>query len=143
MLFRSVTANIRAMEWAQFSEYIRQPPAESQTQMNLTWWRSVNGDPDSAIGVFTAAEMPPAGNNPTYYESEEFERLYAAQQTEPDPDARRELLRDLQRVLMEDLPAIPMYQQPQLWAARSDVVGLEDVITPLSTLRPIHTVTIE
>jgi len=138
-----VTANIRAMEWAQFSEYIRQPPAESQTQMNLTWWRSVNGDPDSAIGVFTAAEMPPAGNNPTYYESEEFERLYAAQQTEPDPDARRELLRDLQRVLMEDLPAIPMYQQPQLWAARSDVVGLEDVITPLSTLRPIHTVTIE
>src|SRR5690606_10121058 len=83
---------------AQFAEYIRQPPAESQTQMNLTWWRSVNGDPDSAIGVFTAAEMPPAGNNPTYYESEEFERLYAAQQTEPDPDARRELLRDLQRV---------------------------------------------
>ncbi len=138
-----VTANIRAMEWAQFSEYIRQPPDEAQTQMNLTWWRSVNGDPDSAIGVFTAAEMPPAGNNPTYYESDEFERLYAAQQTEPDPDARRELLRDLQRVLMEDLPAVPMYQQPQLWAARSDVAGMEDVITPLSTLRPLYTVSID
>ena len=44
---------------------------------------------------------------------------------------------------MEDLPAVPMYQQPQLWAARSDVVGMEDVITPLSTLRPLYTVSIE
>lgn len=138
-----VTANIRAMEWAQFSQYIRQEPDVSQTQMNLTWWRSVNGDPDSAIGVFTAAEMPPTGNNPTYYESDEFERLYAAQQVEPDATKRSQLLNDLQRVLMEDIPAIPMYQQPQLWAARADVEGLEDVITPLSTLRPIYTVTIK
>lgn len=138
-----VTANIRAMEWAQFSEYIRRPPAESQTQMNLTWWRSVNGDPDSAIGVFTAAEMPPGGNNPTYYASDEYEALYASQQVEPDTDGRRQILTDLQRVLMSDLPAIPMYQQPQLWAARADVVGLEDVITPLSTLRPIYSLRIE
>jgi len=138
-----VTANIRAMEWAQFSEYIRQAPAESQTQMDLTWWRSVNGDPDSAIGVFTAAEMPPSGNNPSYYENQEFERLYSEQQTEANTDTRRQILDDLQRVLMADLPAIPMYQQPQLWAARSDVVGLEDAITPLSTLRPLFKVSIE
>ncbi|HEX7004873.1 MAG TPA: ABC transporter substrate-binding protein [Trueperaceae bacterium] len=138
-----VNVEIQAMEWAQFSQFIRQPPAEAQSQMSLTWWRSVNGDPDSAIGVFTEAEMPPGGNNPTYYVSEEFERLYAAQQVEPDPEARRQLLEDLQRVLMEELPAIPLYNQPQLWAVRADVIGLEDVITPLSTLEPLYTVSIE
>jgi ABC-type transport system substrate-binding protein len=44
---------------------------------------------------------------------------------------------------MEDLPAIPLYNQPQLWAVRADVVGFEDVITPLSTVHPLHTVRVE
>lgn len=138
-----VDVEIQAMEWAQFSEFIRQPIEESQTEMSLTWWRSVNADPDSAIGVFTEAELPPGGNNPTYYVSEEFERLYAAQQAEADPEARRQILRDLQEVLMSDLAAIPMYNQPQLWAARANVVGFEEVITPLSTIEPLHNVRIE
>lgn len=138
-----VTVTIRAMEWAQFSQYIRQPIDEADTQMSLTWWRTVNADPDSAIGVFTEAEIPPAGNNPTYYVSEEFERLYEIQQTEPDPQRRLQAIVDLQRVLMEDLPSIPLYNQPQLWATRADVVGFEDVITPLSTVHPLHTVRIE
>lgn len=138
-----VDVQIRAMEWAQFSEYIRQPLEESQSQMTVTWWRTVNADPDSAIGVFTAAELPPDGNNPTFYVSEEFEQLYAAQQTESDPETRLQIIRDLQEVLMTDLPAIPMYNQPQFWAVRADVVGFEDVITPLSTVHPLHTVSIE
>jgi peptide/nickel transport system substrate-binding protein len=138
-----VNVTIQAMEWAQYSEYIRRPIEESSTEMTLTWWRTVNADPDSAIGVFTEAELPPAGNNPTYYVNEEFERLYRVQQTEPDPELRLQAIRDLQRVLMEDLPAIPLYNQPQLWAVRADVVGFEDVITPLSTVHPLHTVRIE
>lgn len=138
-----VNVRIRSMEWAQFSQYIRQPLDQSQTEMTVTWWRTVNADPDSAIGVFTAAELPPAGNNPTFYVSEEFERLYKAQQTEPDSETRRQVIRDLQEVLMADLPAIPMYNQPQFWAVRADVVGFDEVITPLSTVQPLYTVTIE
>jgi peptide/nickel transport system substrate-binding protein/oligopeptide transport system substrate-binding protein len=137
-----VNVKIQAMEWAQFSELIRQPLEVSSTEMTLTWWRSVNADPDSAIGVFTEAELPP-GNNPTYYVSEEFERLYMAQQTEPGQEQRLQIIRDLQEVLMSDLPAIPMYNQPQLWAARADVVGFDETITALSTMQPLHNVTIK
>jgi len=137
-----VNVELRAMEWAQFSEYIRQPLGQSQSEMTLIWWRTVNADPDSAIGVFTEAELPP-GNNPTFYVSEEFERPYEAQQTGSDLAARRQVIRDLQEVLMTDLPAIPMYNQPQFWAVRADVVGFDEVITPLSTVQPLYTVTIE
>ena len=138
-----VTVNIQAMEWAQFSSYIRQPIEQTSTEMVVTWWRTVNADPDSAIGVYTAAELPPAGNNPTFYVNEEFERLYQVQQTEPDPELRLQAIVDMQRVLMADLPALPMYNQPQLWATRADVVGFEDVITPLSTVHPLFQVSIE
>jgi peptide/nickel transport system substrate-binding protein len=135
-----IRVNIVPMEWAQFSEYIRQPVDEARTNMTLTWWRTVNGDPDSAIGIFTERELPPAGNNVPYYVSEEFERLYRAQQVETDEQERLEQIRDLQQVLMEGLPAIPMYNQPQLWAARANVVGFQEAITPLSTMKPLHEV---
>ncbi len=42
---------------------------------------------------------------------------------------------------MEDLPAMPMYNQPQFWAARTDISGFREAITPLSTVRPLHKVT--
>jgi peptide/nickel transport system substrate-binding protein len=135
-----IRVNIVPMEWAQFSEYIRQPAGDARTNMTLTWWRTVNGDPDSAIGIFTRKELPPAGNNVPYYVSDEFERLYQAQQVETDDQERLAQIRDLQRVLMEDLPAIPMYNQPQLWAARANVVGFQEAITPLSTMEPLHQV---
>lgn len=135
-----VTVKIQATEWAQFSEMIRQPLEKNTTEMTLTWWRTINGDADSAIGIFTRAEWPPQGNNVPFYYSEAFERLYKAQQVEADPDRRRELLRQLQQVAMQDLPVIPMYNQPQYWAARRGVKGFGEKITPLSTLLPLYDV---
>lgn len=137
-----VNVKVQAMEWAQFSAFIRQPPESNKTEMTLTWWRTVNGDPDSAIGVFTKKEMPQRGNNVSLYVSPEFERLYAAQQTETDRDKRLKAIRDLQQVLMRDLPAIPMYNQPQLWASRANVDNFAEVITPLSTLDSLYRVSI-
>ncbi len=135
-----VAVRIQAMEWAQFSEMIRQPLEKNTTEMTLTWWRTINGDADSAIGIFTRAEWPPQGNNVPFYLSDMFERLYKAQQVEPNPERRKELLRQLQQVAMYDLPVIPMYNQPQYWAARKGVKGFGEKITALSTLLPLYDV---
>lgn len=135
-----VDMKVQAMEWAQYSDFIRQAPADNQTQMSFTWWRTVNGDPDSAIGIYSTKEMPPAGNNVPLYSSDEFEKLYHQQQVETDEQARLQEIDDMQKVLMEDLPSIPMYQQPQFWASRANVVGWADVVTPLSTMKPMNEV---
>ncbi|HXF82310.1 MAG TPA: ABC transporter substrate-binding protein [bacterium] len=135
-----VTMRINQMEWGQYSAMLRLPLERNPTQMTFTWWRTVNGDADSAIGIYSRAELPPRGNNVPFYVSEEFERLYAAQQVESDPAKRRALIRQLQQVLMQDLPSIPMYQQPIFWAARKRVVGLASKVTSLSTLWPLYDV---
>lgn len=135
-----VHVKIQSMEWAAYSKFIRTAPDQNHTQMSLTWWRTVNGDPDSAIGIFSKEEMPPAGNNVPLYSSNAFETLYKEQQVETDPAKRLQEITDLQKVLMQDLPEIPMYQQPQFWASRANVVGWADVVTPLSTLLPIYQV---
>lgn len=135
-----ITVRINPMEWGQFSATIRLPVDRNPSQMTFTWWRTVNADADSAIGVFSRAEMPPAGNNVPMYLSEDFDRLYAAQQVEANPDKRRALIRQLQQVLMKDLPAIPMYQQPIFWATRKNVIGFPRKVTSLSTTWPLYDV---
>ena len=134
-----VTMKINPMEWGQFSAMLRLPVDRNPTQMTFTWWRTVNADADSAIGIFTKAEFPP-GNNIGIYFSEEFDRLYASQQVETDPNKRRATIRSMQQVLMQDLPAIPMYQQPIFWATRQEVVGFPSKVTPLSTVWPLYDV---
>ncbi|MER3399174.1 MAG: hypothetical protein C4316_11725 [Chloroflexota bacterium] len=135
-----VTVRIQAMEWAQFSEMTRQPLEKNITEMTFTWWRTINGDADSAISIFTRAEWPPQGNKVPFYYNEAFERLYKAQQVETDPNRRREFLQQLQQVAMQDLLVIPIYNQPQYWAARKAVKGFGEKITPLSTLLPLYDV---
>ncbi|MBI4280535.1 MAG: ABC transporter substrate-binding protein, partial [Armatimonadetes bacterium] len=131
-----VNVQLQFMEWGQFADLIRQPLDKSQTQMTLTWWRTINGDADSAIGIFSRAELPPAGNNIPFYDNAEWNRLYDAQQVERDEKKRLALLHDLQRIAMRDLPVIPMYNQPQFWATRANLSNFEPKITPLSTVHP-------
>ncbi len=135
-----ITMRINQMEWGQYSAMLRLPLERNPVQMSFTWWRTVNNDADSAIGIYTRGEIPPRGNNVPFYVTDEFERLYAAQQVEGDPEKRRAIIRQMQQVLMTDLPAIPMYQQPIFWATRKNVVGYAKHVTPISTTWPLHDV---
>jgi peptide/nickel transport system substrate-binding protein len=137
-----VTMRINQMEWGQYSAMLRLPLDRNPSQMTFTWWRTVNGDADSAIGIYSKAELPPGGNNVPFYTSDEFERLYAAQQGETDQERRRSEIRAMQQVLMQDLPAIPMYQQPIFWATRKNVIGYAKHVTSISTTWPLYDVEI-
>jgi len=39
---------------------------------------------------------------------------------------------------MQDLPVIPMYQQPIFWATRKHVIGFSKKVTSLSTVWPLY-----
>lgn len=135
-----VTMRINQMEWGQYSAMLRLPLERNPTQMSFTWWRTVNADADSAIGIYSRADLPPRGNNVPFYSSDDFERLYLAQQIEPDQEKRRAIIRELQQVIMNDMPTIPMYQQPIFWATRRNVYGYAKHVTSLSTTWPLFDV---
>jgi len=137
-----VTMRINQMEWGQYSAMIKLPLDRNPNQMSFTWWRTVNGDCDSAVGIYTRSDLPPVGNNVPFYQSDAFEKAYADQQSETDPEKRRAIIRRLQQILMNDLPALPMYQQPILWATRKNIEGFAQKVTPLSTVWPLYDVAI-
>lgn len=43
----------------------------------------------------------------------------------------------MQKLLMNDLPFLPLYNEPQIWAAKKNLEGVE--INPLTCLQPLHT----
>jgi peptide/nickel transport system substrate-binding protein len=131
-----VTVKIVDLEWGTLSQLSAQALDKNPIQAVFFGWRSVNGDIDSAIQDFGSQFWKPAGNNMSFYKNDEFDRLLQFEQSTLDVRKRLETLGRMQGLLMEDVPALFLYGEPQIWAARKTLKGLE--WNPLESLHPLH-----
>ena len=97
-----VEAEILNQEWKVFVETRNQ---RKDTQVYRQGWTGDYDDPFTFLEILRST----AGQNDPGYNSPEFDRLVAASQTAPDPQARMELLQQAERVMLEDLPILPLY----------------------------------
>jgi peptide/nickel transport system substrate-binding protein len=110
----------------------------------MLWGWGSDPDPAFLLGVALCDEIA-TGFSETGYCNPEFDELYAAQGVETDPDARMEMIHEMQRILVEDVPYLIPYYQVSIQAWRTDTftgwldvdptLGLEDV-SSLVNLRP-------
>jgi peptide/nickel transport system substrate-binding protein len=88
------------------------------------WGWYPDPDPSAQLALFTCDERPPDGetygNNDSYYCNPEYDRLYLEQLAEPDPEARMEIVHEMQRIFYEDSPYAVIYYVPIFSAWRSD-----------------------
>jgi peptide/nickel transport system substrate-binding protein len=95
------------------------------------------GDPDPGfqLSIYLGSEIP-SGLNETGYSNPVYDELYTQQATELDPDARRAIIWEMQRIVLEDVVyIIPWYGQSvqafrtdrfQGWIIDQVKVALED-----------------
>jgi peptide/nickel transport system substrate-binding protein len=110
----------------------------------MLWGWGSDPDPSFLLGVGLCDEIP-SGFSETGYCNPDFDELYFAQAVETDPDTRVEQIREMQRILVEDVPYIIPYYQQSIQAWRTDTftgwpeddptLGLEDP-SSLIALRP-------
>ena len=131
-----VTMKIVDLEWGTLSQMGAQPVEKSQLQATLFGWRSVNGDIDSSIQDFGSAFWRPKGNNLSFWKSDEFDRLLTFEQGTLDARKRVEALHRMQEILMDELPALWLYGEPQIWAAKRTLKGVE--WNPLESMQSLH-----
>ncbi len=90
----------------------------------FSWGWYPDPDPDSALSWFKCDQRPPDGaaygNNDSYYCNPEYDRLYLEQQLALDPDARWEVVHEMQRIYYEDAAYAVMWYDPYFQAYRSD-----------------------
>lgn len=93
----------------------------------MLWGWGTDPDPAFLLGVTLCTEID-SGFSETGYCNPEYDELYDAQAVEQDHDARVELIIEMQRILIEDVPyIIPYYGQTiQAWRTDTFTGWLED-----------------
>ena len=79
--------------------------------------------PDSFRYLFHSDSAPPGGANRGRYRSAEADHLIARAERLEDPQDQAPLYRALQKVLLEELPYVPLWYEHQVAALRKEIQG--------------------
>ncbi|HYM52461.1 MAG TPA: ABC transporter substrate-binding protein [Candidatus Dormibacteraeota bacterium] len=112
----------------------------------ILWGWGSDPDPQFLLGVLLCTEIE-SGFSESGYCNPEYDDLYAAQGIETDAQARIDIIHEMQRIALEDVPYIIPYYEQSIEAYRTDrftgfpegelTLGLTDP-TALTVIRPVE-----
>ena len=78
-------------------------------QLNLLRWVGANNDPDIFEFVFSSKRFPPDGANRGHYHNPRVDELTDQIRVEMDQSKRKILCSEVQKILADDLPYLPLW----------------------------------
>ncbi len=100
-----IALDIRSFEFATFFADV----THGAFQMYGLRWIGGNEDPDIFEYAFDSAKFPPNGANRGFYSNPKVDALINRARQEVDPNARKPLYAEVQRILAEDVPYINLW----------------------------------
>lgn len=110
---------VRPYEWGTFYRDIRRGNFQSYT---LSWVGVA--DPDIFYDVCHSSRVPPQGLNRGRYINREVDRLVEEGRSILDDNARREVYLKVQKILLYDLPFIPLWYENNVVVYRKELKGV-------------------
>lgn len=95
-------------------------------------WIADYPDAENYLSLFYSQNFSPGGPNYTHFKNPEFDKLYEAAFFETDDKKRHELYKQMDALVMEEAPVIPLFYDKASRFTRSNVSGLG--INPLNLL---------
>ena len=102
------------------SALLEQVKGKREFDAFILGYGSLNLDPDYVGTFFYSKQDKERGWNMSGYRNKDFDKLRNKQRGQLVREERRETLWEMQRILMEDVPYIPLYNPNVLEAVRSD-----------------------
>jgi len=104
-----IDVEIRPMLWAQQWELAKGDPAEAQDIFLLLWWPTISDGYDNLSSMFHCEDEP--FFNLCYYCNPEYDELIdtALELTATDPDTAQQMYIEAMNILVEDSPALFLY----------------------------------
>lgn len=96
-------------------------------QLSYSIWIGANNDPDIFDLVFSSKKIPPNGRNRGHYRNARVDALIDQIRGEMDQAKRKQLCSELQKIVAEELPYVPLWYVDQVSVHRK---GLEVQLTP-------------
>lgn len=88
-------------------------------------WLGDYPDAENYLALFYSKNFSPAGPNKTHFKSAAYDRLYELAQLEQDTEKRYELYRQMDRIIVEESPVIPLYYDEVVRLTQNNVQGLK------------------
>jgi len=112
-----VALEVRPLETATFFSDL----AKGNFQLSYAIWVGANTDPDIFGYVFSTRRFPPEGANRGHFRNARVDELTALIQTESDPEKRRTLCAEVQQIVAEELPYLPLWYVDVVSVHRRDL----------------------
>ncbi|MGB7435964.1 MAG: ABC transporter substrate-binding protein, partial [Candidatus Acidiferrum sp.] len=124
-------------QWKKVGVTLEVRPLESATlfsdldkgnfQLSYSIWIGANNDPDIFDLVFSSKKIPPNGKNRGHYRNRRVDELIEEIRGEMDREKRKELCSEVQKIVAEELPYVPLWYVDQVSVHRR---RLEVELTP-------------
>jgi len=98
-------------------------PETAGSAFGLVWWPSLLTPYDYMFSLFATAAQGTAGYNWGYYSNPAFDNLLGQASAEPDQTKRLALYAQAQALLVDDAPALYVYEKPYRLPMRTSVQG--------------------
>ncbi len=103
-----------------FAALTKKVESDRDFDMFVSGWGALGQDPDYLRSFFHSKADVPGGKNSCGYRNPEFDRLADLQAETMDLEKRSDMVMQLQKILMQDLPYLPLYVPMNLEAVRVD-----------------------
>jgi oligopeptide transport system substrate-binding protein len=112
-----IEVKLENKEWKVFLEDMHQ----GKFQIGRAGWTGDFNDPINFLELFKHKN---GGNNDTNWENPKYQELLNKSALETDPEKRKQILAQAERLIMEEMPAAPIYYYTQSWVKSDKVKGV-------------------
>jgi oligopeptide transport system substrate-binding protein len=112
-----VEVKLENKEWKVYLDDLHQ----GKFQIGRAGW---SGDFNDAINFLELFKYKKGGNNDTNWEHPKYQELLNKSALETDPEKRKQILAQAEQLIMEEMPAAPIYFYTQSWVKSDKVKGV-------------------
>ena len=87
-------------------------------------WIADYPDAENYLSLLYSKNFAPTGPNYTHFKNEKFDKLYESAFKETDVEKRYELYREMDKLIMEEAPVIPLFYDKVARFSRKEVQNL-------------------
>jgi peptide/nickel transport system substrate-binding protein len=121
-----IQVQIQTFEWGTYLDRVIVPEDQADTlpPMFEMSWIGDNGDPDNFLYILLSGEqMPPQGFNLGFYRNPEVDEILREARQLESQDERTALYEEAQRLIMTDLPVLPVDHETQIVVMTNTIQG--------------------
>jgi oligopeptide transport system substrate-binding protein len=104
---------------------LREQSAKGQLSIFRKSWLADYADAENFLAVFYSGNFCPSGPNYTHFSNPMFDEKYELAKSEKNDSTRLSLYAELNDILMQEAPVIPLYYDQVSHFVRNDVRGLQ------------------